>query len=543
MVLRVPFLKRIWGLVFILILVQCGQRSAPSGGERDETPPEVKKRVPEQNATNFKGKRIELRFDEYVQISGFYNEFLISPPVKTRPNYKLIGKTLTIEFDTLFNPATTYSIFLGNSVKDLNEGNAITDNLIVFSTGDFIDSLTFHGEIVSAVDLKPLNSGMVHLYKSLSDSIPALDIPSYFAKVKDGHFHFQNLAEGRYKLFALEDNNGNYLYDLPEENIAFFDEVVVINAASKIDEANEIVLKSFKASADKQYLTSKEVLFNGKFEFTFNLPVDSFKVSPLFTDFSKAKPILQWNESRDSLILWTNDFVSQDSVLFQLSYDEQIDTVKFNLKRKKSIASQKVYFEHNYTGIFNFNKKSFVIFPTQPIAFFDSSKVFYKSMNDSGFVSLVFDPVGGLSAQLNKQINPGEINELVLLPNAYKSIFGVTNTDTVRISFAATASDKVSALKLEYNFEAVEGAGFLEVYQGDVLFRKEFISAKKGALFMEGIQPGDYKLKYVADADENGNWTPGDYWNKKQPEKVFWYAEPINLRANWDIDLNWTLIP
>lgn len=541
MIVKQVFVKVVVVLGAIVFLLGCGQRSAPSGGERDETPPAVKKRSPEQNATNFTGKKIEIRFDEYVQISGFFNEFLISPPVKTKPTYKLVGKTLSIEFDTLFNPETTYSIFLGKAIKDLNEGNALTDNFIVFSTGDFIDSLDFHGEIVSGVDLKPLNSGMVHLYKTLSDSIVALEIPSYFAKVQDGHFYFKNLAKGTYKLFALEDNNGNYLYDLPEEQVAFINDVVVIDGASEDQE--KIVLKSFKAAADKQYLTGKNVLFNGKFEFNFNLPVDSFKVEPLLSRFSEGQPILEWNDNRDSLILWTKDFEGQDSVVFQLRYNEQIDTVKFNLKRKKSMASQKVYFKHSYTGLFNFYKKPFLLFPTQPIALLDSTKVFYKTTNDSGFVRLQIDADGGLFARLNKDINPGEVNELILLPNAFTSIFGVVNTDTVRINFAATASEKISALKLEYNFEAVDGKGLLEVYQGDKILRKERIVEKTGILFLEGMQPGDYKLKYVADIDGNGDWTSGNYWQKKQPEKVFWYAEPISLRANWDVDLNWTLIP
>ena len=207
--------------LIVLVISSCGQRGNPSGGSKDNTPPKVVQSVPDSCGLNFKGNKISWKFDEYVTLSKLNQELLISPPVKKQPTFKLIGKKLTLTFDTLLNPNTTYSVFLGKGVKDLNEGNPLENNLLVFSTGEILDSLSVHGEIFDAESMEDISEGMVHLYKEISDSIPLKTIPSYFAKVEDGHFEFTNLAEGTYKIFYLKDNNSNFLYDLPNESIAF----------------------------------------------------------------------------------------------------------------------------------------------------------------------------------------------------------------------------------------------------------------------------------------------------------------------------------
>ena len=75
-------------------------------------------------------------------------------------------------------------------------------------------------------------------------------------------------------------------------------------------------------------------------------------------------------------------------------------------------------------------------------------------------------------------------------------------------------------------------------------FVKEIrVKKEKGILKLEGAKPGNYQLKYISDEDNNGKWSAGNYWKKIQPEMVYWYSDPINLRANWDLDVNWELIP
>ena len=39
--------------------------------------------------------------------------------------------------------------------------------------------------------------------------------------------------------------------------------------------------------------------------------------------------------------------------------------------------------------------------------------------------------------------------------------------------------------------------------------------------------------------NKNGKWDTGNYLQKIQPEKVIYYDGSINIRSNWDLDLEW----
>ena len=56
------------------------------------------------------------------------------------------------------------------------------------------------------------------------------------------------------------------------------------------------------------------------------------------------------------------------------------------------------------------------------------------------------------------------------------------------------------------------------------------------------IKPGTYYLRLFIDENGNGKWDTGDFEKGKQPEKVFYYNRPLELRAlfeysqdDWDI--------
>lgn len=91
-----------------------------------------------------------------------------------------------------------------------------------FSTGPIIDSLQLSGKIINASTLIGEKGILVMLYAENFDSIPLKKRPYYFTKTKeDGSYLLTNLKAGIYKVFALEDKNSNYLFDNPDERIAF----------------------------------------------------------------------------------------------------------------------------------------------------------------------------------------------------------------------------------------------------------------------------------------------------------------------------------
>ena len=437
------------------------------------------------------------------------------------------------------NPNTTYSVFLGKGIKDINEGNPLEDNLLVFSTGDVIDSLSLSGEIYDAESMETLNEGMVHLYKSNDDSVQSKKIPAYFAKVENGHFHFHNLAEGAYKIFALVDNNTNYLYDLPAEKIAFREELVSVS--NQMD-SSEITLKAFEQAEKKNFINSSKCDFIGKIDLVFNLPVEKFHMKVIDVGYTAMSGSSQFKASGDSLTIWFENKPEKDSILIAVKYDSKTDTLKFNLKNRKSIATQKIYPQHNFSGMGNYHKKPLLIRFTQPIQSIDTNKLVLISDVDT--VTAKLKPAGTLgSYQLLNTLKESNNYTLKLLPNAITSIFEAQNKDTLKVKFSTTALASLSNMSLKYDFSGVTGKGVLEIWNSGDLVKKTILSTKKGLIQLKGIKPGEYKLKYIDDKDGNQKWTSGSYWTKQQPESVYWYAESINLRANWDLDVQWTLTP
>ena len=144
-------------IFFILIVISfaevetmvsgCAQIMAPTGGYRDSLPPILVNTNPKQPAINFKGNRITLYFDEYVQLQDIQQNLLVSPTPIKNPYIDSKLKTVTIRLRDTLEPNTTYTINLGNSIQDINESNVLKDFRYVFSTGSSIDSLFFTGKV------------------------------------------------------------------------------------------------------------------------------------------------------------------------------------------------------------------------------------------------------------------------------------------------------------------------------------------------------------------------------------------------------------
>ena len=56
----------------------------------------------------------------------------------------------------------------------------------------------------------------------------------------------------------------------------------------------------------------------------------------------------------------------------------------------------------------------------------------------------------------------------------------------------------------------------------------------------EDLKPGDYQLRLVIDTNNNGYWSPGNYYERTEPERIIFYKTEklnpiISLKANWEL--------
>ena len=77
-------------VVSYFVVIACANRgSGPQGGPKDITPPHPIKSTPKLNALNYKKNRIEIIFDEIVQVEKAFDNVIISPPQKQMPFRRL----------------------------------------------------------------------------------------------------------------------------------------------------------------------------------------------------------------------------------------------------------------------------------------------------------------------------------------------------------------------------------------------------------------------------------------------------------------------
>ncbi|MBQ1485101.1 MAG: Ig-like domain-containing protein, partial [Muribaculaceae bacterium] len=117
------------------LLVACASIGSPEGGPRDYTPPQVVKTSPEPGTVNFKGNKVEIVFDEIVNLKDQQKKVIISPAPRTMPLIRTVGKKVTVEFREPLEENTTYVIDFSNAIEDNNESNQLDGYAFAFSTG------------------------------------------------------------------------------------------------------------------------------------------------------------------------------------------------------------------------------------------------------------------------------------------------------------------------------------------------------------------------------------------------------------------------
>jgi hypothetical protein len=374
----------------LFIAPGCAKVGSPTGGPKDITPPKIVESKPGNYSTNFSSKRIEITFDEFVQLKNIYNELIISPPLKERPENKLKGKSLVVDLNNELKENTTYTLNFGNAIADNNEGNVLANFEFVISTGDYVDSLSVTGKLVNAFNLKPEKDPVfIMLHENLKDSAPYFEIPSYIGKTnKDGTFAINNIKADTFRIFALKDANLNLLFDA-NEKIAFVDSSFVISpeliettcyyladsllpadstaadlklrgfaidsitgdtlkVEEKLKYALHVNLFLFQEENIYQYLIAKERETREKLVFAFKRPLyDSLVIEPLNFDYGRDWFIKEKSVNNDTIIYWiTDSLISNiDTVSLKLKYTVvdtvnnyviQTDTINLKYREQKS---------------------------------------------------------------------------------------------------------------------------------------------------------------------------------------------------------------
>ena len=514
-------------LVFMLLfIIGCAKRGTITGGEQDTLAPVLTSSLPKNFSVNFSGKEVKLYFDEYIKLNDINKQLIVSPPMETPPDISPTGASryISIKIKDTLKSNTTYSFNFGQSIQDNNEGNAYQQFKYVFSTGNYIDSLSVEGTLKDALEQKADNFVTVMLYEKnekYSDSTVYKEKPNYVTSTLDSlkTWKIENVKAGKYVLIALKDFSNNFKFDPKKDKIGFLKQEITVPSEEKYE------LKLFQEKTVSKILKPSQASGNRAFV---GYEGDAKNIKIVLKNGNEVLPsIVTKVDKKDSVQVWFNK-IKVDSLKMEITKDDFKKDFYFKMKDQKKDT---LAFTASNNGVIGF-RDTFSISTATPIVKFDNSKI---SVVDKDKKAVAFSTeYDAFNQKLNFKFKKEEEQKYVvqLLPGAMTDFFEKQN-DTLNYKFSTKSNAEYGNMTLTLE-KAKRFPIIVELTdeKGKVLV-SEYAESKPIVRF-EGLEPNKYYLRIIYDDNKNREWDPGKFLEKQQPEEVIYYPKEILFRANWD---------
>lgn len=518
-------------------LINCAKRGTPTGGDRDITPPSVVSTSPKANTINFNEKKIEIRFDEYIKLNDLQKQLIVSPPLKYLPEISPQGsasKSLEVKIiDTLLEN-TTYVFNFGQSIVDNNEGNPYSFYKYVFSTGDYIDSLTLSGNVVDAVENKPEKFVSVMLYRidsTFTDSIIYKKRPTYITNTLDSAttFELTNLKEGKYMLLGMKDFSNNYLFDQKTDQIAFISDIVEIPTDSTYKLTLFKEINSFRA-AQPSLVSKNRIVFGFDGDYT-DMEINLLSITPENYKYHITK-----STETDSLNYWFTPFEA-DTLVFTVGTPKTIDTFTV---RMKELYKDTLVIQQDRGRAFGIGE-ALKLNTSTPLVQINKDSI---SIINKDSITLPFTAsLDTLNSQLSLmwETIPNESYKVFIKKNALVDFFGTANDSVFDYSLRTKSLADLGSIRVKLNnVNSYPIIVQLTDEKGKILH--ETYSEKPQPFYdFININPTNYLLRVIFDKNSNGKWDTGNYLLKTQPERISYYPTTIELKPNWELEQEFIL--
>lgn len=591
------------GLIAAMLwIASCASIGNPTGGPRDEDPPKFVSSNPPQGAVEVTPNKVVLTFDELVQLKDAFSKVVVSPPGAQMPRVSSMGRRVTVEFRDSLLPQTTYTVDFGDAIADNNEGNKLENFIYTFSTGPVLDTLMVSGMVLGAADLQPAAGIYVGLHTNLEDSAFRKTRFDRIAKTDDnGRFVIGGLAPGRYRVFALEDKDNDLAWSSPEESLAFYDAIVepyseqtvttdtIFNLLTgDVDSTyqrtrtrflpNNILLRSYNTGYAQQYITKYERVDSTRLNFQFNAAADSI---PLFSLVAGEESIpleeiavTERSATNDTISFWLKDkgIISTDTLRVAVTYlraDSAYNMVPVNdtlrlLTPKINVKAQKKENKKEeadtlpppiptieikaLNGKPEVNQSITLELPTPPESF-DFSMVNLSWKEDS-----VWLDVGDFSVSniIPDTLNPRRLTvsypwkyetdyKLTIDSLAGKDIYGIF-TDVFSLEFKTRPETEYGSLKFNLSNMGPDSIPrFVQLLDGSQGKPIRTGKLEEGSVTFSYLLPGKYNVRVIQDSNGNMKWDPGNFDTGIQPDLSYYYKETVELKANWDQEIDWNV--
>lgn len=597
------FTGRIAVALLIVLLAACARMGNPDGGWYDETPPKVVGASPEDKATGVKAKKVYINFDEFIKVDNPTENVVVSPPQIEMPEIKSQGKRIAVSLLDSLKPNTTYTIDFSDAISDNNEGNPMGNFTYCFSTGNVIDTLEVAGTVLAAENLEPVKGILVGLYDDMADSAfktkPMLRVSRTDSR---GHFVIKGVASGSYRVYALQDMDGNYSFNQRAEMLAFSTDTIIptfkadvrqdtlwrdslhIDLIKQTDYTHflpdNVCLRAFNEIVTDRFFLKSERTDPNRFSLFYSYGSDSLpKLRGLNFDINDSTFVVDTSEKLDTITYWLTDttLVNTDTLeiermhfvtdtlgqlvetvdtlqlIAKTSYEKRMkeklkEMEKWQKEQQKKKKKGQPYDSIPPIEFLKYNMKGNSLDPDKNVTFSFSAPL--KTVDEAKMHLYSKPPEDSLWYEekfvFEKQ-KPLEYTLRAEWKPDYEYSLELDSIAFVDIyglhSDKAKQGIKVKSLSsyatIMFTLQGMEGKNVVcQLLNSSDAPVKETRTNDGTAQFFF-VNPGTYYLRMFVDENNNGIWDTGCYDEHRQPEPVYYYHEEIECKANWDFSETW----
>lgn len=513
-----------------LLNSHCASMQQPTGGPKDTIPPKILNESPSNLTRNFSDNEIVIEFDEFIKLQNEFKEISVTPEMDRLPIFKVRRRNLVIALPDSLEEKTTYTINFGKAIGDFNEGNALLNYSYVLATGDEIDSLNVSGRVINALTREKMEETTVMLIPVSQDSIFGKRKANIFTQTDtSGNFRMQNLKEGAYRIYALNEQNNDRIYNSPDEEIGFLDDSIYLSK-----DTSGIVLIASRAIPETFRLLDRKIEKNGTINFLFNKRLEDPDIDIVHPAELNETKIIQYNANRDSANMWVEklDFDSLKVKFYDA--DKLLDSVTIRRGRNEKYDRDLIITD-NLNGQKVNRIEHLRLFSTAPISNVNKGQIVLLEDSVQRNFQLIPDTANLRRYTLRYNWRPKRNYELQLKENAFSGLFGEESKEVSR-KFTLDDTENFGDMILQVNVPDTLGKQYLVQIvniKKDHIYRSIPITTSQNIVLRQ-FPGGKYLIRIVYDENRNSRWDPGDVYNKIQPEYIWYFDKVLSIRANWE---------
>ena len=588
--------------LLLLTIFSCARMGSPDGGWYDETPPKILGTSPANGSDDVNSKKVTILFNEFVKLDNPTEKVVVSPPQLEAPEVKVSGKRITVALQDTLKPNTTYTIDFSDAITDNNEGNPLGNYTYSFSTGNRIDTMEVAGYVLEAQNLEPIKGILVGLYSNLNDTAFQHKPMMRIARTDgNGHFVIKGVAKGDYRIYALQDMDGNYKFNQPGEKIAFTPEIIMPSFKPDVRQdtiwrdslhisdikqvpythflPDDVVLSAFTQIQTNRYFLKAERKEPNHFTLFYSYGNAELPEIKGLNFNEKNAFVVEPSLNQDTITYWLRDtmLVNQDTLRMQLSYlandslgklVKQTDTLevlskvpyekrlkqqkeeydKWKKQQEKSKKKGEPYLTEypatplevrikNGTQIAPDENPTFIL--PSPVAICDTSKIHLYEKVDTLWqrAKYQFGSVPGIPRQY-KLVGAWNPGHEYSLELDSATFIDIYGKASPKVKQSIKVSSLDEFSTLIVSLQRMEGKNcLLQLLNESDKPIKEVVAKNNEATFYY-VKPGTFYLRLIVDENDNGVWDTGLY-NTRQPEAVYYYTKEIECKAKRDVRITW----